>query len=298
MTFRSGLKIWMELSKVRVTIAVTLTMITGYLMAKGRFDLGMIIPTTAIFLLACGSAGINECQEYKRDAAMPRTMSRPIPSGAITVAQAWFISLSMVAIGFFGLWCSASPKAAMLGLLALAWYNGIYTYLKRVTAFAVVPGSFIGAIPPMIGYVTAGGELFDPRILVVAAFFFIWQIPHFWLLLLRYGQQYEEAGFPSLTQRFSESQLRRLTFIWMMGTAMTPLTIPMIGYIHFGLSMWMLAFTTLWMTLAALLVLIRGSQQSFRRAFIHINMYSLMIMIILSSDSTFQLGSNIAVLNK
>ena len=68
---------------------------------------------------------------------------------------------------------------------ALIWYNGIYTPLKRKTAFAVVPGSVIGAIPPMVGYVAAGGSALDPQILAFAFFMFMWQIPHFWLLIMK-----------------------------------------------------------------------------------------------------------------
>ena len=103
----------------------------------------------------------------------------------------------LVALGTAGL--MGHPLAALLGLITVVWYNGIYTPLKRVTAFAAIPGGVVGAIPPVIGWVSGGGDPTDARIIVVAFFFFVWQVPHFWLLLMRIGGDYERAGLPSLT---------------------------------------------------------------------------------------------------
>ena len=113
----------------------------------------------------------------------------------------------------------------LLSWATLVSYNFIYTPLKKVTAFAVVPGSVIGAIPPMIGWSAAGGVLTDPTILIVASFFFIGQIPHFWLLLLLFGDQYKLAGLPSLNQVFSEIQIKRLTYTWTLTTVAAALLV-------------------------------------------------------------------------
>jgi hypothetical protein len=86
------------------------------------------------------------------------------------------------------------------------WYNGVYTFLKRKSPFAAIPGAVIGAIPPAIGWICGKGALsFDPQILALSFFFFIWQVPHFWLLLLNFGRDYEKAGFPSLTRIFNSA---------------------------------------------------------------------------------------------
>jgi protoheme IX farnesyltransferase len=69
----------------------------------------------------------------------------------------------------------------------------VYTLLKRKTPFAIIPGSLVGAIPPAVGWVAAGGYLFDPQIIIISFFFFIWQIPHFWLLLLIFDKDYKQA---------------------------------------------------------------------------------------------------------
>ena len=95
--------------------------------------------------------------------------------------------------------------ALVLSWLTLFFYNPVYTPLKRVTAFAVIPGSMVGALPPMIGWAGAGGSLTSEIIILVAIFFFIGQIPHFWLFLLMFGDQYKLADLPSLNQIFQQS---------------------------------------------------------------------------------------------
>jgi heme o synthase len=106
-------------------------------------------------------------------------------------------------------------------LLNLIWYNGIYTPLKKINPLAIIPGSLVGSIPPAVGWTAAGGNILDPQIIILSFFFFIWQIPHFWLLLLIFGKDYENAGFPTLMQIFSSDQLARITFIWIVATVVT-----------------------------------------------------------------------------
>jgi protoheme IX farnesyltransferase len=122
--------------------------------------------------------------------------------------------------------------ASVLGVLALFWYNGVYTYLKKKTAFAAVPGAAVGMVSPAIGWVSAGGDLFDPRIAAVCFIFFMWQIPHFWLLLLNHGKEYEQAGLPSLTRVMSKPQIGRVTFAWIVAAAIAGLSLPLYGSIR------------------------------------------------------------------
>jgi protoheme IX farnesyltransferase len=113
----------------------------------------------------------------------------------------------------------------VLSWATLVSYNLIYTPLKKVTAFAVIPGSLVGALPPMIGWTAAGGNIWAEHILIVATFFFIGQIPHFWLLLLLFGDQYKLAGLQSLTDIFSELQIKRITYTWMLTTVASALLV-------------------------------------------------------------------------
>lgn len=223
---KSLFKDYLELSKVKITFAVSLTTIAGYGLAFGQFSTGMILPTLGLFLIACGSAALNQYQERKLDASMQRTQSRPIPSGRISEKHAQLFILIITTIGSLTILLSSNVAALLLALLALIWYNFIYTPLKRKSAFAVVPGSVIGALPPAVGWVAAGGSIGDPKMILLSFFFFIWQIPHFWLLLMKYGRDYEKAGFPSLTSIYNEKQLKRITFLWTFATAVSALFIP------------------------------------------------------------------------
>ncbi|HEX72593.1 MAG TPA: hypothetical protein ENN65_04705 [Candidatus Hydrogenedentes bacterium] len=144
------LRIASELGKFRITFVVCISALTGYVMYAGRIDAEAVVPVLGVFLLASGASALNQCQEARFDARMKRTRRRPIPSRRISPAGAFFIAGTMVLLGLFGLASTAQNEIAVfaLGLLALGWYNLIYTYLKRITAFAVVPGAVIGAISP------------------------------------------------------------------------------------------------------------------------------------------------------
>jgi protoheme IX farnesyltransferase len=274
---RERLGIILELSKVRIALLSTLSTVTGYILAAHGLSFGAILPFCGVFLLACGAAVLNQYQERDIDARMNRTRSRPIPSGRISAGGALGIAAAMIASGTACL--LGAPLAALLGLLTVAWYNGVYTGLKRVTAFAAIPGGVVGAIPPVIGWVSGGGSVLDPRILAVAFFFFVWQVPHFWLLLMRIGPDYERAGLPSLTAVFSRRQLARVTFVWMITTGVACLLM-----LSFGVSSraWIDAgfvAAALWLGWHATVMLrSEGATLAFRE----INVYALMVISLLS----------------
>jgi protoheme IX farnesyltransferase len=116
----------------------------------------------------------------------------------------------------FFIYSGGNLPAVLIGIFTVIWYNGIYTYLKRITAFAVVPGAITGALPPLIGWVAAGGEVWAKPIIFLEFLFFTGQIPHFWLLILKYGDEYKSAGVPTLTDIFNYDQINRLTFTWVL----------------------------------------------------------------------------------
>ncbi len=154
---------------------------------------------------------------------------RVLPSKRLTPKAALTISLVELSSGSFLLLFAVNPLAFLLGLFAVFWYNGVYTYLKQKTAFAVIPGALIGAIPPAIGWVSGGGDLLDPGIWGIVLFFYMWQAPHFWLLLFDFRKEYEAAGLPSVTKVFSTKQIKRILFIWLLSTGVSCLLIPLFG---------------------------------------------------------------------
>jgi protoheme IX farnesyltransferase len=122
---RSFITILIELGKVKITVAVTVSTLTGYLLARGTIDPGAILPAPGIFLLACGSSAINHYQERDMDARMTRTRNRPIPSGKISQNSALIIALTYSLAGSVLLFLGSGFLALQLGLLALLWYNAI-----------------------------------------------------------------------------------------------------------------------------------------------------------------------------
>ncbi len=280
-----AIKVFLELAKVKITFAVALTTITGYFLAGGDFGAGLVLPSLGIFLLACGSSAINHYQERDRDALMERTRMRPIPSGRISPNGALVFAFILTASGAWLLLISSGFLGMQLGLLALIWYNVIYTPLKKKSAFAVVPGAVIGSIPPLVGWVAAGGALTDPRAMFMAFFFFIWQVPHFWLLMLRYGEEYTAAGFPSITRVYSTRQVKRITFIWVLATAVSALMLPAFSVVDSWVVIGGLFLSSIWLVSQfTRLLSLKELPFSPMRYFMKINYFVLAVIIFLSID--------------
>jgi protoheme IX farnesyltransferase len=186
-----------------------------------------------------------------------------------------------------------------LSLFAVLWYNGVYTYLKRKTAFAAIPGALIGAIPPALGWVSGGGSILDSRIWGISFFFFIWQVPHFWLLFLNFSTDYEKAGLPSLTKIFSAEQLRRIIFLWMLSAAISSLIIPLFGLVSFHSTFFLLLAATLWLVWNGLNFLTSDSGgASLRGTFIKLNIYAFFVISLLSFEKLFDsLDINLTVIS-
>ena len=280
-----SIKVFLELSKVKITFAVALTTITGYLLAGGSFDKYLILPTLGIFLLACGSSAINHFQERDQDAKMDRTRHRPIPSGRISPAGALAFAFLLSLAGSVLLYIGAGMLGMQLGLIALIWYNAIYTPLKKKTAFAVVPGAVIGSIPPLVGWVAARGHIGDPRAIFMAFFFFIWQVPHFWLLMLKYGEEYVKAGFPSITQHYSPRQIKHITFVWILATVVSALMLPAFDVVDSWVAMGGLVISSVWLVAQfSRLLSFRDLAFSPIKYFMKINYFVLAVIIFLSLD--------------
>ncbi len=225
MTF---LKPYLTLCRVWISFFAACSAATGFFLSPRQNPAAVVAPVAATFLLACGASAFNQYQERDIDAKMERTRERPLPSGAITAPRALIVSAALMILGL-ALLVRAGAGALTLGVLALVWYNGVYTYLKRATAFAALPGAAVGMIPPAIGWASGGGALFDEKIAITCFIFFLWQLPHFWLLILKYGEDYERAGLPSLTAVMSKAQIARITYAWITAAAVASLAMPLYG---------------------------------------------------------------------
>lgn len=284
-SLKENIDILLELGKVRITFFVAVSTSAGFLQHAGKFTWDILLPSLGVFILACGSSAFNHYQERKTDALMDRTKGRPLPSGRISETNALIYASSLVLIGLALIYFSSNITAMLLGVTALIWYNIIYTPLKKKYALAVVPGALIGAIPPVIGWAASGGFPFDYKILAIALFFFIWQIPHFWLLLLIYYKDYQKAGFPTLNKTFSESQLSRITYIWIAALAVSSLMIPLLDISYHVYSFAALVALGIWLVLDTKKILSGYLEKViFRKAFLAVNIYVLAVIIIISID--------------
>jgi heme o synthase len=280
-----------ELCKIRIALLSSFSAATGFLLAASELSSQMIILILGVFLLACGSSALNQYQERETDAVMPRTCSRPLPSGRITPAAALSFSVAMLFSGCVTLLLTGMLAAPLIGLFAVAWYNGVYTFLKRVTAFAVVPGALTGALPPAIGWIVGGGAMGDTRLLMICFFFFIWQVPHSWLLIMNYGREYENAGLPSLTKIFTPLQMKRIIFSWLFATGISCLFLSAMGFVHYFLINLALFFTSSWLVWNGMRpVLIENENYVSIPVFKKTNYYLLIVMLLLSADKLFLLS--------
>ena len=283
---RENIRAYLELCKPKISLFAVLSSVSGFFAASAEFKTEVLCLIPGVFMLACGSSALNQYQERHIDAFMERTRDRPVPSKKIRPLHALFFSMVLISSGLFVLSITGSLSALLLGLLATLWYNGFYTYLKRKTAFAVVPGALVGAIPPAIGWVLGGGGLKDPRLLALCFFFFMWQVPHFWILLLNYGKEYEKAGLPSLSGIFSRTQLLRIITQWVFATIVSCLFISLYGLVRSSLMTFFLFAASLWFFWQAIKLM--GMNEVGERAgsalFRRINYYMLSIIVLASFD--------------
>ena len=276
------LRSFITLIKLKVSLAVTFTAITGYIVYFHAADLRLFELALGVFILASGSGALNEFQERKFDAKMPRTWNRPLPSGIILPVNVLRIAFLMILVGTYLLKITCGDTTALLGVFNVFWYNGFYTYLKRITPYAVVPGSLVGAIPVFMGWSAAGGNLWDVSIIFIAFFLFIWQVPHFWLLMQKYGEEYKVAGFPTINESIRPKKLKSIIFFWILATSLSSLMIPFfLPQLSNIFLMLIFVLNLLFITIFAKISFGETSDLNLRKLFISINVYMLLFMLIL-----------------
>ncbi len=205
-------------TKFILSFAVSLSALFAYIMAKGDVGIDMLLATLAVILVAMGVSTLNQVQEYKEDALMERTKNRPIAAGRMTPRTGYIISATLVILSMILIYNLLGLLGINIFMFAFIWYNLMYTPLKKKSALAVVPGAILGAIPPAVGWLVAGNSLMELEFLALALYFFIWQIPHYWLLVMLFYGDYKEAGYPTAMRLFGQGSLQRLTFIWLIFT--------------------------------------------------------------------------------
>lgn len=240
---------------------------------------------SGVYLLASGASALNQVQESPTDALMDRTKNRPIPKGDISRRKGLVISIALIFMGAALLLIFSPTVCLLLGLFNILWYNLLYTSLKFKSAFAIIPGALSGVIPVFIGWTAAGSYILDPQVIILGFFLYIWQIPHFWLLIIKYGKEYESAGLSSLSALLSEEKLKNLIFIWLISSVVAALFLPYFNIVDHPVVVIIFTLMNIWLMIYfSLSVLFKKIPFSFRHAFIQINIFQVLIMLLLITD--------------
>ncbi len=197
----SPLAIASELTKLRLSMLVLWTTVTGALLAShlhgGASALTFLWTILGTGMSAGAASALNQLLEVERDRAMRRTRTRPLPAGHVTRFSALMITLILTGAGVGMLACLVNGISAVLAGLTIVLYGLVYTPLKPLTTLNTFVGAVVGAIPPMIGWVAITGSL-DPGAWVLFALLFVWQVPHFLALAWMYREDYARGGFRML----------------------------------------------------------------------------------------------------
>jgi protoheme IX farnesyltransferase len=193
---KSRFAVFSELVKARLTLLVLITTLVGfYVGARGALDWALMIHTLlGTALLACGAAALNQLIEREHDAKMRRTEGRPLPSGRLQPDTVLLFGGFSSMAGLIYLALGVNLLTSLLGAVTLVTYVFVYTPLKRVTWLNTTVGAIPGALPPLMGWTAATGELAGAGWALFAILFF-WQIPHFLAIAWMYRDEYAKAGF-------------------------------------------------------------------------------------------------------
>lgn len=212
------LRHYLEMFKIHLCLYIGLSAVFGHVMAHKGFSLDSFLLGFLVFILACGSAVLNNIQDRDYDCFFPRTCNRSLPKKRVSIFHAKIIAMLMIGCGLSGLLFAKGFFLLFWGVLAVICYNGLYTPLKKRSLLAIVPGSLSGMLPPLMGWTAAGGSMSDFNILVIMSVFGLWQIPHFFIILLKTRKipsgMLVLNRFPCFTKRFSENEIKLQILIW------------------------------------------------------------------------------------
>jgi len=215
-SFASKFQDYVQLTKFRLSSLVVFSAAMGFVIGAGNdFSWSkMLILMLGGFLVTGGSNGINQVLERDLDKLMDRTANRPLPTGRMSMSEAIFASSLMGISGVALLWITMNPLCGILSLASLFIYAFLYTPSKKITPFSVLIGAVPGAFPPLLGWVAARNEI-GMEALVLYAFQFLWQFPHFWAIAWVLHDDYQRAGFrmlPSGEGRTKNSAFQALVY--------------------------------------------------------------------------------------
>jgi protoheme IX farnesyltransferase len=227
---------FIALMKPRVMALAVFTAVVGMMIAPGHLNPAFV--TVAILAIAAGAgaaAVLNMWYEADIDRMMSRTAMRPIPRGRVSRTEALAFGLVLAGGAVAALALALNTTAAALLALAIFFYAVVYTaWLKRTTSQNIVIGGVAGALPPVIGWAAATGEVgIEPLVLFLITF--LWTPPHFWALSLNRVDEYARAGVPMLPVVAGKSATSKQIFVYsvlLLPASILPCTLGFAGGVY------------------------------------------------------------------
>ena len=198
----SLLRDYAELTKLRVTTLIVMTAWCGYFFGAHQagtswISWGLFHSLLGIGLVSSGTAALNEVMEHDVDAYMRRTALRPLPAGRMSLVHATAVGVLAAVGGSIYLAIATNPLTGLLTFLTSVVYLAAYTPLKRISPICTFVGAFPGAMPGVLGWTAARGQL-EWGTFVLFAILFIWQFPHFFSIAWLYRDDYAKGGVKML----------------------------------------------------------------------------------------------------
>ena len=211
-----------------LSISVVFSSIAGYLLAATSIDpVVLLLLAVGGYCMVGASNVFNQIIERDLDAVMVRTKNRPIPSGRVSVNNAFILGTLLTVLGLTILYC-INPKTSMFAAISIFLYTSVYTPLKQKTPLSVFAGAIPGAIPFMLGWVAFTGQFnIEPGALFMIQFF--WQFPHFWAIAWFLDDDYKKAGFLMLPTGAKDKGTILQIIIYISWTVIISI-IPAFGY--------------------------------------------------------------------
>jgi len=204
------------LAKPRIAVMALVTVGVGYLLGAGGSWAwsGLLHALGGIGLAAVASGALNQYLERHGDSLMTRTADRPLPAGRLGETEVLVVGFTSAALGLGWLAWQTNWATVIATAVTLVLYLGVYTPLKRHSSLATTVGAVPGALPPVLGWLAAGGAL-DSAALSLFAILFLWQFPHFLAIAWLCRDDYELAGMKMLPR----AAARRPGLTGLMGIA-------------------------------------------------------------------------------
>jgi protoheme IX farnesyltransferase len=236
------LRQFLGLTKPRVVSLIVFCAAIGmFLAAPGMVPPGLLVAAIAgIWLVAASAAAVNCLVEKKIDAIMSRTRGRPLPRGELTSRQTLAFAAVIGGAGLWVLYALVNPLTMWLTFGTFIGYAVIYTVLlKPATPQNIVIGGASGAMPPVLGWAAATGDV-SPEALLLFLIIFAWTPPHFWALALYRTDDFAKAGLPMLPvthgQRFTRLYVLLYTLV-LFASSLLPFAYGMSGWIYLAVAL-------------------------------------------------------------